>query len=1735
MDKLYDYILRKTTEGKIDKEDAIRMIAMLRQGQESRKEDIAIIGIASNLAGTESLEDYWDHIELGLDLNGSFPIERHKGIEGYLKMKLEHLDWEMKYAPGSYLKDIESFDYGFFRITPNEAELMDPSQRLFLQTAWEAIEDAGYGGKKIAGSNTGVYVGYSSSSIYHTMILDTDPASASAALTGNIAAMLPARIAYLLDLKGPNLILDTACSSSSVAIHLACKAIQNGDCQMAIAGGIRINLLPLDNPGLKLGVEAADGRTRTFDAMAEGAGWGEGAASIVLKPLSKAKKDGDHIYAVIKGSAVNQDGASIGITAPNSAAQAEVILKAWKDAEIDPETIAYIEAHGTATKLGDPLEIEGIQKAFQKHTNKKQFCAISTVKSNAGHLYECAGIAGVIKAVLSLKNKKIPASVHFSQPNKSIDFSHSPVYVNTRLREWKESEYPRRCGVSAFGLSGTNCHIVLEEYIPDTNEVEEHSDLPNLLVLSAKSMDSLKGIISGYERFLRREPAVHARDLCYTANTGRGHYSYRVAVIFDGLDDLGNKINFLANNRLEDIDDPNMRYGKHRIVSGNKRELGDNELKEAARAELSRTAAQKLKEFRLDGKTNRQVLQDIADFYIRGAEINWEDLYQGEARKKIHAPAYVFEKNKCWFEIPSLPAHSGRQNLADTLFYTMEWRRDERIPQKSMDQGTVLIFKDCSGTGDSLTKAFRSRQRHVIEVELADGEVCSKIDSTLYRINGSKEGYTRLMLELNETRITRIIHLFALNKTDETATLQELKERQQLGGCSLFYLTKAMVEAGLQDETEVLIVTQYAVEVHGKEKKLVPDHAPVYGLGKVITKEHPNFKCRYIDIDDATPMETVSEELESVYDNYAVAYRDNERYSEVFTELQADRLQARSLTIKDQGVYLITGGLGGIGLEIAKFLASRNKVNLALVNRQAVPPREQWESILNGPESEKLKKRLLALQELQSLGANVACIAADVTDFAAMSEVIADLKMKYGAINGIVHGAGISSDGPLAERSDKMFESIYSPKVYGTWILDHLTRDQDMDFFVMFSSVATLFSAFGQGDYAAANAYMDAYAAYRERKGRPTLTINWTTWKETGMAYDSGHAMDTIFRTLPTSRGIEGFEALLQTTVKRALIGQINFEGAGALLLERSGVACSDGIMKKIAERKEKQRSQKSKNLTNGESIGDGLVILGRQDGAYSETEKKLAACCKTVLGFNEIDIDDNFFEMGADSLVLMRLQGEIESRVFETVAMSELFEYTTVSQLADYLEHRRKSQKTSDSSKYPELQAAPTKAYYPASYAQKRMFLAYKRQPLSTSANQYRVSVLDMRVEPERMERAIGRMIERHEVLRTAVINLDGEVVQQIRDHAIFKLDYWEADEETAAEIISGFKQPFDLTAPPLLRVGLIKIREDKFYLLYDAHHIITDGVSMELFMRELVQLYKGEAISVPQFQYKDYVEWQQACMQMDFMKNQELYWKHVFQDEIPILQLPTDYPREDLANFEGSIVTQYADKELTDQLKKQAVISGSTMFILLLAAYSVLLSKYAAQEDIVIGSPVEARPKREMDKILGMFINMIAIRVKPVKEASFRQYLEQVTKVAVKALDHQDYPMDELINHLDVKRSRERHPLFDTVFIFQNNTELDPSNRNIQGQSFGDVYNLTDYDLTLEAQEKDGMLQLRLEYSTNLFRKETVERMLEDYCSVLQAVSGHPDIQIQDVALSGHHPGYSDDDDFANVSFQF
>ncbi|NET72461.1 MAG: polyketide synthase [Sphaerospermopsis sp. SIO1G2] len=422
------------------------------------REPIAIIGIGCRFPKAEDKQAFWQLLRDGVDAITEVPTERWDVASVGELTEQKNTQW------GGFLDNIDQFDPQFFKISPREAMSMDPQQRLALELAWEALEDAGQTLENVNGTKTGVFLGISSHD-YYTNLLENPQNLDAYTGSGNTNCMAANRISYFFNFNGPSLSIDTACSSSLVSVHLACQSIWNQESQLALAGGVQAILAPWTTMSFaQAGFMAADGRCKTFDSQADGYVRSEGAGMVVLKPLSQALEDQDHIYAVIRGSAVNQDGHSNGLTAPNPRAQEALLKEAYHQAGVAPSQVQYIEAHGTGTKLGDPIELKALGKVLNENRPTGKYCSVGSVKTNIGHLEVAAGIAGLIKVALSLKHGQIPPSLHFQEANPYIPFNKLQLRVNTELTPLPEQDEPVIAGVSAFSFGGTNAHIVVEEY-----------------------------------------------------------------------------------------------------------------------------------------------------------------------------------------------------------------------------------------------------------------------------------------------------------------------------------------------------------------------------------------------------------------------------------------------------------------------------------------------------------------------------------------------------------------------------------------------------------------------------------------------------------------------------------------------------------------------------------------------------------------------------------------------------------------------------------------------------------------------------------------------------------------------------------------------------------------------------------------------------------------------------------------------------------------------------------------------------------------------------------------------------------------------------------------------------------------------------------------------------------------------------------------------------------------------
>ena len=577
-----------------------------------------------------NLDEYWENLRLGRDTTGLVPAARWDCDAFFDADPAASAEGRIYCKWGGFLDDVDRFDADFFNIPAEEAKIADPQERLFLESVWAAVEDAGYTREgmrrmfpKGKGADVGVFVGVTTNS-YHLLAaqaLGHGAAVHASAMPWSIAN----RVSYVFDFNGPSLPIDTACSSSLVAVHLACESLKQRECQLAIAGGVNLYLHPAKYQSLcHRRMLALDGKCRSYGAGDDGFVPGEGVGSVVLKPLARAIADQDRIYAVVSGSAYDHSGRSNGYSAPSPNAQAQLIANALRKARIHPESISYIEGHGTGTRLGDSLEVAAMTQAFRKQTDKKHYCPMGSVKANIGHSESAAGMAGLAKVLLQIRHRQLAPTVHSDPVNPDIDFADSPFYLQRTLSEWNHLPmYPRRALINSFGAGGVNACVIVEEYEKPLFAEDARLPGPYLFVLSAKNERRLREYVEHLLVRLRGEHAIDPSDLCYTLQVGREAMAERLSAVVTDIADLVDRLE--AWVRRSDA------AGVHRGSAGPRRG-GKRPLRLAM---------------------GERDLSELALMWAAGEEVDWESLYPAGAPHRIGLPTYPFARDRHWVAEPA--------------------------------------------------------------------------------------------------------------------------------------------------------------------------------------------------------------------------------------------------------------------------------------------------------------------------------------------------------------------------------------------------------------------------------------------------------------------------------------------------------------------------------------------------------------------------------------------------------------------------------------------------------------------------------------------------------------------------------------------------------------------------------------------------------------------------------------------------------------------------------------------------------------------------------------------------------------------------------------------------------------------------------------------------------------------------------------------------------------------------
>jgi 3-oxoacyl-(acyl-carrier-protein) synthase/acyl carrier protein len=1170
---------------------------------------IAVIGMSVEVPDAQDIYALWEAVRDGRNLTRPFPAQRRRDAEEYFRHLTatavsEMPESEVIFHDGSYLDRIDGIDARFFGMTPKQASTTDPHLRLFLRNMYRAIEDAGYAGR-IRGTRTGVYVGFAANpgNSYFEYFTRIDPSLGQVGLVGNVPTMMANRLSRFLDLHGPSIVVDSACSASLVAVHQAKNALLMGDCDMAVVAGARVARAPVNHTYTRIGIESSDGMTRTLDVRADGAGTGEGAGAIVLKLLDRAISDGDQVYAVIRGSAVNHDGGRGGITSPDPNAQAELLLAAWQNADVDPATLGYIELHGTATPVGDPIEFDGMRKAFAHSTDRKQFCYAGSIKANIGHLYESSGVLGLINAVLAMRNRTIPPLANFVSPNLGIDLASGPIRVATEPQKWDSGGEPRRSGVSAFGLGGTNCHVVLEEYLaPEPRSEKGSGNYP--FTISAQTETSLKRLANRFVEYIDSGALAGADidDVCYTSNLTRTSHRHRLALGVSSIADLREK--------LAGISTP--WFPVYSTV-----------------ADWTSGVA-----FEPDGSWH-----ESAKSFVDGGPVTAEELYDRRRPRVVSLPLYEFEDEPFFVAFPD----SWRERLTTpietpgSLTHRIEFVEvpAARIPDKPVK--ALALIDTATVAEDVLSASLPEADMLRLESDFVTTE------DDLERIADlvADEGYTHLV--------------FALAFEDKPAAdVGELDRRMHKNLFGLFFLAKGLAAAGAYVSLVVLTRTALAA-VRGDH--VVGENSTLAGLAKGIARENTSVPSVLVDIDPSTPPDAVRAALLSD-EGGTVVLRGDRRYRELFSELPSDELGGGANYLKPGGTYLITGGTGALGLATAHAFAEQQRgINLVLLSRSGP-------AAAIGDIAEKVA----------GLGSNLCVEQADAGDPDSLTRAVKDIQHRFGRIDGIVHAAGIGGGGIIAFRDLSEVEKVVRPKVFGAFVLDQLTRHDRPDFIVHYSSSSAVFPAPGAADYAAANYFLDNMARADADPECHVIAMDWHAWRDIGMGVTYGINHDSVLRALLTEQALEVLDRALRSRQSRVFVGQVHYDGGMAPLLESFGTPLDPAIRERIQRAAEEHHRQNAIGVDHvRQTIKSTEVRLtGRLNGEYSSDEELVARCWANAFGYDEIDVDADFFDLGGDSIMGISLVNDINSVLEVQIEAFDLITERTISRLARHIERLR-------------------------------------------------------------------------------------------------------------------------------------------------------------------------------------------------------------------------------------------------------------------------------------------------------------------------------------------------------------------------------------------------------------------------------------------------------------------------------
>ncbi|GAB7037736.1 MULTISPECIES: non-ribosomal peptide synthetase/type I polyketide synthase [Catenuloplanes] len=1574
-----------------------------------RPDDIAVVGMACRFPDADTPERFWDNLVAGRD-SVTDDARRPGG------------------GSGAFLADPALFDAGFFGIGDDEARLLDPHARIFLELAHEALERAGYAGPRRHAHRVGVFVAVGESG--YPALIERSGATGAHALTGTLRNLAGARVAHLLDLRGPAIAIDTACSSALVALHTARRALAAGDCDVAVVGGVNLNLT---ETGERLLGEAhalsPSGRCRAFAADADGFVPGEGGAALVLTRWGH--DPGDRVLAVVRGTAVNNDGRSLSLMAPNPLRQREVIAAAYRDSGVDPADVSYVEAHGTGTAIGDSTEARSLAFAFPPLPDGRPRL-VGSVKTNVGHLLNSAGLPGLVKVILSLRHREVPPSLHHDRPSPRFDLAGAGFEVVTKRRPWTG---PAVAGVNGFGFGGTNAHVILAAAPPDRPVPRSRPAGPHLLTLSARSEAALRAAAGELAAHLRAHPELDEADVCATASTARDDGPYRVAIVADG--DLAGRLAG-APPSTSVTRTPRVAFlfggqGTQRPGQGAAlyaeapvfRETLD-ELSAAAgpvagrtlvqwctdasvpAAELARTeitqplvvafAVAQAAQLRAYGVTPDAVAgHSVGEFaaavtagILTGADAVRLAAERGRLTAALAGPGamaavaagadavagvlgdrvVVAAENAAGRVVLAGPVAdldralallaargvAARRLAVSHAFHSPAMRAvagrlaglhpdaaPARIPLVSTVTGEWGADYDGAYLAAAAVRPVRfatavDRLRaagHDTFVEIGASAALAPLlrpasvrpagtgAATLLATAGQlwQHGATldRSLLDAGSARVDLPTYPFQRRRfwvSDATAPVLATPHwavapapagRRPAGVVTVVRATGAADEAlpalaAAPEAGHLLVVTE---DVHvtgvGTER---PDPAQAVwaGLAMALADERKRLGVRLVDLRsaDGADARRAAVELEAG-DPPApgavevVAWRDGRRLIRTFTPAAG----VRPVDPPADGSYLIVGGAGAAGAAVARHLARRGRPRLLLAGRSPAPD--------------------ALLDELRGLGASVEYRTADVSVAADVAALVDGW-----ALDVVVHAAGVVRPGSLRAKTRSDVAAVLAAKVRGIQVLTAAVRDR-RPLIVALSSVSSVLPgrAGALGDYAAGNAYLDAFAAAARAAGDRFVAVNLPAL-DGGLAAgrlraEDGLPLDAVPEILWAAAGVGAAQVLVGTSppTGRAAAGPANRPAPAPTPTPTPTPTSVAG----------------APPVDHDRVVAIVRELLAEPLGRAPET----------------IGPDEPFLALGLDSLTAVDLVKQLESRLGRTLSTTLLFEHRTLDELARHL---------AGGAAFP---------LSPVQRAFRTTGLLHPRVP----AYAYVRRTLTGPVEPDRFGHALAALERRHPMLRMR-LGPDGQHITAPGEGVPAWFTVTTLDTPLEAVESALRNRTFDLTREAPVRAVLAVDGPDRAHLLIVAHHAAADGYSLAILGDELGALAAGAVLPPPPA--AGFAEHEAARAEPS--ADDLAYWRATLA-AYPGLGLPFD------GDPAAAPVPPYAlhqvsvSAELTARLSAQARAAGVTLFHLLLAGYVRCLSRWSGQTRVPVAVARAGRTARlpGVDRIVGPFADTLPV----------------------------------------------------------------------------------------------------------------------------------------------------------------